>query len=91
MQFEEKEYRMDFEKIILNTLLDKYEASNDLYEASNRRIILKMKNLTGYNIENYDRKQIIHDVIFELKKEGIIDFSWQKYDKRKHNRRNLVK
>lgn len=50
-----------------------------------------MKNLTGYNIENYDRKQIIHDVIFELKKEGIIDFSWQKYEKRKHNRRNLVK
>ena len=57
MQFEEKEYRMDFEKIILNTLLDKYEASKALYEASNRRIILKMKNLTGYNIENYDRKQ----------------------------------
>ena len=48
---------MDFEKIILNTLLDKYEASKALYEASNRRIILKMKNLTGYNIENYDRKQ----------------------------------
>ena len=91
MQFEEKEYRMDFEKIILNTLLDKYEASKTLYEASNRRIILKMKNLTGYNIENYDKKQIIHDVIFELKKAGIIDFSWQKYEKRKHNRRNLVK
>ena len=82
---------MDFEKIILNTLLDKYEVSKALYEASNRRIILKMKNLTGYNIENYDRKQIIHDVIFELKKAGIIDFSWQKYEKRKHNRRNLVK
>ena len=82
---------MDFEKIILNTLLDKYETSKALYEASNRRIILKMKNLTGYNIENYDRKQIIHDVIFELKKEGIIDFSWQKYEKRKYNRRNLVK
>lgn len=91
MQFEEKEYKMDFEKIILNTLLDKYEASKTLYEASNRRIILKMKNLTGYNIENYDKKQIIHDVIFELKKAGIIDFSWQKYEKRKHNRRNLVK
>lgn len=72
-------------------MLDKYEASKALYETSNRRIILKMKNLTGYNIENYDRKQIIHDVIFELKKEGIIDFSWQKYEKRKHNRRNLVK
>ena len=82
---------MDFEKIILNTLLDKYEASKALYEVSNRRIILKMKNLTGYNIENYDKKQIIHDVIFELKKAGIIDFSWQKYEKRKHNRRNLVK
>ena len=91
MQFEEKEYRMDFEKIILNTLLDKYEASKALYEDSNRRSILKMKNITGYNIENYDRKQIIHDVIFELKKAGIIDFSWQKYEKRKHNRRNLVK
>lgn len=91
MQFEEKEYRMDFEKIILNTLLDKYEASKALYEDSNRRIILKMKNLPGYNIENYERKQIIHDVIFELKKEGIIDFSWQKYEKREHNRRNLAK
>lgn len=82
---------MDFEKIILNTLLDKYEASKALYEDSNRRIILKMKNLQGYNIENYEKKQIIHDVIFELQKENIIDFKWKQYEKRKYNRRNLVK
>ena len=61
MQFEEKEYRMDFEKIILNTLLDKYEASKALYETSNRRIILKMKNLTGYNLVISFRKIMIEN------------------------------
>ena len=46
----------------------------------------------------YDLRKKLFDVlpkeqivIFELKKAGIIDFSWQKYEKRKHNRRNLVK
>ena len=82
---------MDFEKNILDILLDKYEASKALYGDSNRRIILKMKRFMDYNIENYEKKQIIHDVIFDLQKEGIIDFSWQKYEKRKYNRRNLAK
>ena len=34
---------MDYKKVLLEKLLDKYEKSKSLYEETNRRIILKMK------------------------------------------------
>lgn len=82
---------MNFEKIILDILLDKYEQSKSLYQDSNRRIILKMSDFKQYNIENYEQKKLIHDAIFELNKEGLIEYSWVKFEKRKLNRSNMVK
>lgn len=82
---------MNFEKIILDILLDKYEQSKSLYQDSNRRIILKMSDFKQYNIENYEQKKLIHDAIFELNKEGLIEYSWVKFEKRKLNRSNMAK
>lgn len=82
---------MNYANIILNRLLDKYEISKSLTEDSKRRIILKMTDIKEYDIENYETKSILHDVVFELKKEGIIDYSWEKYEKRKYIRKSMVK
>lgn len=75
---------MDYKKLLLEILLDKYERSKSLYEETNRRIILKMKNVKEYNIENYEIKKVFHDSIYELKHDGLIDYSWEKYEKRKY-------
>lgn len=75
---------MDYKKVLLEKLLDKYEKSKSLYEETNRRIILKMKNVKEYNIENYETKKVIHDSIYELKRDGLINYLWEKYEKRKY-------
>lgn len=82
---------MNYKNIILNRLLDKYEKSKSLYTESNRRIILKMKDISEYNIENYEAKKLFHDVVYELKSEKLIDYSWKVYEKRKYTSRNMVK
>lgn len=82
---------MNYKLFLLNKLLDKYEKSKSIYEDTNRRIILKMKDLKEYNIENFETKKIFHDIIIELKNENIIDYSWEKYEKRKYFERNMVK
>lgn len=43
-----------------------------------------MKNVKEYNIENYETKKVFHDSIYELKCDGLIDYSWEKYEKRKY-------
>ena len=82
---------MNYKNMILNKLLDKYEKSKSSYTESNRRIILKMKDMYEYDIENYEAKKIFHDVVYELKNEEIIDYSWKLYEKRKYTARNLAK
>lgn len=72
---------MNYKNIILNKLLDKYEASKSVTSESNRRIILKISELKEYDIEDYEIKQIFHDSIFELKKEQLIDYSWKQHEK----------
>ena len=81
---------MDYKKVLLEKLLDKYEKSKSLYEETNRRIILKMKNVKEYNIENYETKKVFHDSIYELKRDGIIDYSWEKYERRKYLKGNMA-
>ena len=81
---------MEYQKILLEKLLDKYEKSKSLYEQTNRRIILKMKSVKEYNIENYEIKKAFHDSIYELKKDGIIDYSWEEYEKRKYIKRSMA-
>lgn len=82
---------MDYKKIILNRLLDKYEASKSSFTESNRRIILKVKDVKEYDIENYESKKIFHDVVNELKKDNIIDYSWKLHEKRKYITRDMAK
>ena len=81
---------MNYKKILLEKLLDKYERSKSLYEETNRRKKLKMKNVKEYNIENYETKKFFHDSIYELKRDGIIDYSWEPYEKRKYTKRNMA-
>lgn len=75
---------MDYKNVILNKLLDKYEKSKSSYAESNRRIILKMQELKEYDIENFERKSIFHDIVYELADEQIIKYSWKKYEERKY-------
>lgn len=82
---------MNYKNIILNKLLDKYEKSKSVYTESNRRIILKMKEINEYDIENYEVKKIFHDIVDELKNKRIIDYSWKTYEKRKYITGNMVK
>ena len=49
-----------------------------------------MKNVKEYNIENYETKKFFHDSIYELKRDGIIDYSWEPYEKRKYTKRNMA-
>lgn len=82
---------MDCKNIILNKLLDKYEKSKSVYTKSNRRILLKMRDIKEYDIENYEIKKIFHDCIEELAKEQVVEYSWKPYEKRKYIARNMVK
>lgn len=73
---------MDEKEIILNKLLDQYEKSKSFQGDSNRRILLKMRDIKQYNIEDYEEKEQFHDIIKELKQKNIIeDFTWEKFEK----------
>lgn len=71
---------MQAKEIILNQLLDKYEKSKSYLQDTNRRILIKLEEVKEYNIEDYNIKTIWHDTVRELKKEGLIDFSWVKFN-----------
>lgn len=75
---------MNYKNLILNKLLDKYEKSKSSYADSNRRIILKMQELKEYDIENFERKSIFHDFVYDLANEQIIEYSWKKHEERKY-------
>ena len=52
---------------------------------SNRRVLLKLgpksKDLKEYDIEDYEKKELIHSVIFELQKKNLIRFEWESFNK----------
>ncbi len=76
--------------MILNALLDKYEASKSLVEKCNRRILLKVEAMEEYDIEDFEAKTLFHDVIFDLEKEGLVLYAWKKHEERKFVTRNLA-
>ena len=71
---------MNYKNIILNRLLDKYEASKSLTSKSNKRIMIKADSIKEYDIENYEIKKIFHDDIFYLENKELIYYSWKKYE-----------
>lgn len=80
---------MDYKKIILNKLLDKYEKSKSLYMESNRKIILNMEEVDEYDIEDFESKEIFHDTVEKLRDKQIVDYLWRKHEERKHNGKNV--
>lgn len=71
---------MNYKQIILNALLDKYEKSKSYLSDVNRRIIIKADKIKQYNVESYDDKLVFHNIVKELKRKKLIDFSWHKYE-----------
>ena len=71
---------MNYKEVILNALLDKYEKSKSYLNDVNRRIIIKAENIKQYHVENYDDKIVFHNIVKELKKKKLVDFSWIKYE-----------
>ena len=71
---------MNYKQIILNALLDKYEKSKSYLNDVNRRIIIKADKIKQYNVENYDDKLVFHNIVKELKRKNLIDFSWHKFE-----------
>ena len=69
---------------ILNALLDKYENSSlFLKGASSRRIMINVFSTSAFSdlMEDADRKAGFIASLEELKDEGLIDFSWARYEK----------
>lgn len=73
---------MDYENIILNKLLDKYETSKSMISDCNRSIILKVDKMAEYDIENYEEKKLFNDVVIDLESKGLISFKWKQHEKR---------
>lgn len=75
---------INYKNLILNSLLDKYEKSKSLLNESNRRIILKADSIKEYDIEDYEVKNLFHDIVIDLKNRELVDFSWKPQEKRKY-------
>ncbi|MDW7659463.1 MAG: hypothetical protein SCM11_20030, partial [Bacillota bacterium] len=70
----------DAAKRLLEQLLKKYEASKAYTQvgAVRRRILLDFYRgeFKSYDYEDYEQKIYIHSLVQELKKDGLIDFTW---------------
>jgi hypothetical protein len=75
---------MDMAKQLLEQLLKKYEASKAYTQedAARRRILLNFYQgeFKPYDFEDYEQKIYVHALVQELKKEGLIDFTWVRGD-----------
>lgn len=76
---------MDYKRLILNRLLDKFERSK-LYlgeDTLNRRVLLKMnkREFPEYDVEVSDIRELVNSIVKELSEKNILDFSWFKYEK----------
>jgi len=77
---------MNEESFLLERLLSKYEKSAHYRETaqSGRRVILKLgpnsKDLPGYDVENSDTRDKLHQAVFALQKAGLIDYKWEKFE-----------
>jgi len=75
---------MDYKKLILDMLLDKYEESKHYRGDAkvNRRISLffSRKTFPQYDIENTEVKDSIHHVLYELRDKNIISIQWMRFE-----------
>lgn len=74
---------MNYKKEILNALIQSYENSKWFRDGTiTRRILIpkSKKNIIEASISDYEHKQEYLHVLFSLKEQGIIDFSWIRYE-----------
>jgi len=73
---------MDYSRIILEKLLDTFEKSMHYSKESqtNRRVILKCdsKHFPEYKYDDYEIRDDINKIIYNLKSNRLIDFSWER-------------
>lgn len=74
---------------IFATPPEKLQDIQDLVDST--YILIKMKEIKEYNIEDYEVKKIFHDLVKELKKEQLIDYTWEPYEKRKYIARDMAR
>ena len=75
---------MNYKKIMLDRLLDKFERSKASLEEGigPRRIMLKCcaSDFPEYDIEKNDRRELINSIVIDLHKQGILEYEWMKYE-----------
>lgn len=71
---------MDMARQLLEQLLKKYESSKAFAQESvvRRRILINCYEgeFKPYDYEDYEQKIAVHTVVQDLKKDGLVDFSW---------------
>lgn len=75
---------MDYGTWVLDTLLTRYEKSRAFVTGTfSRRIFITMEKekLLEHALEDPDEKQVFFDALRRLKGQGMIDYSWVKYEK----------
>ncbi len=75
---------MDYKKVLLNKLLDKFERSTSyLNEGSSRRVLIKLcsKEFPEYDIEKSEIKELINSIVRELEAQELVGFEWLKFEK----------
>jgi hypothetical protein len=80
---QEKEVGMDYRKLILERLLDKYEKSKAFTdETSKRRILIKLgsNEFPEYDIEKPIVRETFNSVIMELSSRELVGFEWLKHE-----------
>lgn len=72
---------MNYQEIILNELLDKYEKSKSYTHEVNRKISVTVSQMKQYHTENYEEKMYFHEAVKTLQKKNLIDYNWIKHEK----------
>ena len=74
---------MEYKKLVLDRLLDRYEKSKSFKdENSRRRILLKMTtgDMPEYDIEKPWVRETFNSIIEDLAAKDLIHFEWAKYE-----------
>lgn len=75
---------MNYKKLILGRLLDKYEKSRSFQGfESPKRILIKLNSeaFPEYDVENSYIRESWNSTIRDLAEQGLIDYNWLKYEK----------
>lgn len=76
---------MDYKKLVLNRLLDKFERSRAYLDpdAVRRRIMLRLcsDEFPEYDIEKPEVRELVNFVVRELDEKGIVGYEWLRFER----------